>query len=78
MEVNTSGAGSSYDVLLPERKFIEMYRNMGGYLITLASDTHSEDKAANAFTETVAMLKEIGFRHIYKYEKRVPIQCTIA
>lgn len=77
MEINTSGIGGTYDVLLPERKFIEMYRDMGGYLITFASDEHSVEKAANAFPETLALLKELGFKHIYKYEKRVPVQCTI-
>jgi histidinol-phosphatase (PHP family) len=77
MEINTSGIGGTYDVLLPERKFIEMYRDMGGYLITFASDEHSVEKAANAFPETLSLLKEIGFKHIYKYEKRIPIQCTI-
>ncbi len=77
LEVNTSGVGGSYDALLPERKFIEMYRDMGGYLITFASDEHTVEKAANAFPETLALLKELGFKHIYKYEKRVPIQCTI-
>lgn len=77
LEVNTSGVGSSFDVLLPERKFIEMYRDMGGYLITLASDEHNVEKAANGFTETISMLKELGFKHIYKVEKRIPVQCTI-
>ncbi len=77
MEINTSGIGGAYDVLLPERKFIEMYRDMGGYLITFASDEHTVEKAANAFPETLALLKELGFKHIYKYEKRIPIQCTI-
>ncbi|MBQ9745518.1 MAG: histidinol-phosphatase HisJ family protein [Clostridia bacterium] len=76
-EINTSGIGSAYSVLLPDEQFIKLYRDMGGYLVTLASDAHSAEKAANAFSETVALLKKLGFKHIYRIEKRIPVQCTI-
>ncbi len=77
MEVNTSGIGGPFSVLLPDRKYLEMYRDMGGYMITLGSDAHAAEKAANAFPETIALLKELGFKHIYKVEKRIPVQCTL-
>jgi histidinol-phosphatase (PHP family) len=77
LEVNSSGIGSGYSVLLPSEEFIKLYRDMGGYLITLASDAHTADKAANAFPETIALLKRLGFPHIYRFENRIPIQCTI-
>ena len=77
MEVNTSGIGSSYSVLLPDIEFIKLYRDMGGYLITLGSDAHTEPKAANAFPETLSLLKNLGFKHIYYFEKRIPVQCSI-
>jgi histidinol-phosphatase (PHP family) len=77
MEVNTSGIGSSYSVLLPDIEFIKLYRDMGGYLITLGSDAHTEAKAANAFPETLSLLKNLGFKHIYYFEKRIPVQCSI-
>ena len=77
MEVNTSGIGSSYSVLLPDIEFIKLYRDMGGYLITLGSDAHTEEKAANAFPETLSLLKNLGFEHIYYFEKRAPVQCAI-
>ena len=76
-EVNTSGIGSAYSVLLPDVEFIKLYRDMGGYLITLGSDTHTVERAANAFPETIALLKELGFKHIYRFENRIPVQCTI-
>ena len=77
LEVNTSGIGSGYSVLLPDEKFIKLYRDMGGYLITLGSDAHTAEKAANGFNETLSLLKDLGFSHIYRYEKRTPIQCKI-
>jgi histidinol-phosphatase (PHP family) len=77
LEVNTSGIGSAYSVLLPDEKFLKLYRDMGGYLITLASDAHAAEKAANGFTEALALLKNLGFPHIYRFENRIPVQCKI-
>jgi histidinol-phosphatase (PHP family) len=77
LEVNSSGIGSSYSVLLPDEKFIKLYRDMGGYLITLGSDAHTSEKAANGLSEALSLLKDLGFPHIYRYEKRTPIQCKI-
>lgn len=77
LEVNTSGIGSAYSVLLPDEYFLRLYRDMGGYLITLASDAHSAEKAANGFSETLALLKKLGFPHIYRFENRIPVQCQI-
>ena len=76
LEINTS----SYDLLkdtMPGRELVQRYYDMGGYLVTLGSDAHVADKAAKAFDEAVAMLKEIGFENIYYYKDRKALQCKL-
>lgn len=79
LEVNTSCIyeNSKYNSLMPEEWIIELYKEMGGYLITLASDAHIASNCANNFMEVVRVLKEIGFKYIYYYKDRYPIQCFI-
>ena len=61
---------------MPERRIIEMYKDMGGYLITTGSDAHIEENSANGFDMLYNMLKEIGFENTYYYKNRCAIQCA--
>lgn len=76
-EINTSGIGSSYSVFLPDEEFITLYRDMGGYMLTIGSDAHNEERVANGFPEALALVKKLGFTHIYLFKDRTPIQCTL-
>lgn len=76
LEINTS----SFDLLndtMPGRELVQRYFDMGGYLITLGSDAHAAEKAAKAFDEAIAMLKEIGFINLYYYKERKAQQCKL-
>lgn len=76
LEVNTS----SFDTLgdfMPGREIIKRYKDMGGYLITLGSDAHVSKNAAVHFEEAKSELREMGFEHVYYYEKRKPFAIKI-
>lgn len=73
LEVNTSGIGSFYGEYMPYGSIVERFREMGGYLITLASDAHTADRVGNGFADVAQMLKEIGFTNAYYYKQRMPI-----
>lgn len=79
LEVNTSclNNNNQYNNLMPEKWIINMYKEMGGYLITLASDAHIAINVGNHFDDVLKVLKEIGFKNIYYYKDRYPIQCAI-
>lgn len=79
LEINTSCVfeGSGYCELLPEKKIIKQYKEMGGYLITTGSDAHVAANAANGFGELYGTLKELGFRNVFYYKNRCAVQCTI-
>lgn len=79
LEVNTSCVyeGSGYCEYLPNKSILEMYKSMGGYLITTGSDAHIAENAANGFDKLYDMLKEIGFDYAYYYKDRKAIKYEI-
>lgn len=76
LEINTS-AYSFMNQFIPDKKIIKQYYDMGGRLVTLASDAHIAENASNHLEIAVAMLKEIGFENIYYYENRKPKEIKI-
>lgn len=52
------------------KEVLEMYRQLGGKLITLGSDAHSKAYVANNFDLATQLIKECGFNSVYYYEKR--------
>lgn len=76
LEVNTA----SYAILgdfLPEVEILKRYYAMGGYLITLGSDAHAPKDAAKHLESARDVLKEIGFKNTFFYEKRRPYQISL-
>lgn len=60
--------GQIHDFHLKE--VLELYKNLGGKLITLGSDAHGKDYVSNNFNLATELLKECGFNSVYYYEKR--------
>ena len=76
LEVNTSCYGSM-GVWMPTADIIRQYYELGGRLITVGSDAHVTEHAASYIPQALAMLKEIGFEHVYYYKGRKPYSVGI-
>lgn len=70
MEINTSGIGTRFGALMPERWIIEKFKSMGGQYITLGSDAHAPENVGKGFVEAIELLKSLGFEGYYYFEKR--------
>ena len=77
LEINTSGLDTPIDSFFPEEKYVRWYKEMGGALVTIASDAHSSDRIGYGFDRAKKMLKDIGFDGYYYYKKRKPIKVNI-
>lgn len=60
LEVNTSTLASA-GMTLPSRDLLALYRDCGGRLLTIGSDAHAPSSMARGFTETVDLLRALGF-----------------
>lgn len=72
MEINSSCMyeGSGYCEFLPEEWIVELYKSLGGKLITTGSDAHAAKNSALNFKLLYNMLKKIGFDKAYFYQNR--------
>ena len=73
IEVNTSGYRYGLETAMPSIDILKLYKENGGEIITLGSDSHVESTLAFYFKETLDQLKGIGFKYITTFENRQPI-----
>lgn len=79
LEVNTSCMPiKQYGKPVPNLVHLKMYRELGGELITIGSDSHKGADIGTGIDETIEFLKEAGFRYVASYEDRKPTLRPIA
>ncbi|MFT8321160.1 MAG: histidinol-phosphatase HisJ family protein [Bacillus sp. (in: firmicutes)] len=72
LEINTSGWRTDLNESLPSKDILILYRQLGGELLTIGSDSHFVETVGAHFEEACTLAKECGFTHLYTYEKRKP------
>ena len=72
IEVNTGGVKKGMRELHPCTDVIRRYRELGGEIITIGSDSHEDQHIADAFPKAAEILKECGFKYYTIFEKRLP------
>lgn len=77
IEINTSGLRQDVGIQFPSRDLLELYKSLGGNIITLGSDTHGTGTFMYKFEEIKIILKEIGFNEIYMFDKMKPFKIKI-
>lgn len=71
LEINTSGLRQKINTTLPPVELIKRYYNCGGRLITIGSDSHIPEDVGKGISDTIPVLKEIGFKSILIFENQV-------
>lgn len=77
IEINTSGLRQEVGVQFPDIELLKLYKELGGEIITLGSDTHGTSTLMHKFDDIKSMIKEIGFEYIYKFDKKIPVKIKI-
>lgn len=72
LELNTGGLERGMGDFNPCMGVLRRYRELGGELITVGSDSHDEKELAAHFDLAAEALRACGFRYYTVYEKRVP------
>ena len=73
IEVNTSCFKYNLPDLTPSRKIIELYKSLGGEIITTGSDAHATGFLACNFKYIYDYLKSIGFEYVCTFDKMKPL-----
>ncbi len=76
LEINTKSVfkhkEGGFSRYLPDPAILNRYRQMGGKMITLGSDSHFPGTFAVCFSETVEYLKSLGFTESVYFKGRQP------
>lgn len=73
IEVNTSSHRYGLSDSMPSSDLLCLYRDLGGKIVTIGSDSHSPAHLGTYLQETKNHLKSLGFQYICTYQKRQPI-----
>ena len=77
LEIKTSGLNTPFNELMPNISIIKHYKELGGHLITVAGDAHVPQNIGSGFTQTIKILKTLGFDSYYYFKKRRPQKVII-
>ena len=73
IEVNTSCFRYGLKDWTPSMDILKLYKELGGTIITIGSDSHDRKHLAARIDEAKDMLKQLGFTSFYTFEKMKPI-----
>lgn len=73
LEVNTATTRYGIEDMTPAAGILQLYRALGGELLTIGSDSHKPTDLGCDIAPTQARLRELGFRAFYTYERMQPI-----
>ena len=77
IEVNTSSHRYDLVDLTPSRDILKLYKELGGNIITIGSDSHKREHLGAYIKETKTELKKLGFEYYCTFEKMKPVFHTL-
>lgn len=73
IEINTSSFKYGLKDLMPSRAILKRYRELGGEVITIGSDTHETEHLADHIPEVKTELRKLGFDRFCTFDKMKPV-----
>lgn len=73
IEINTSGLRNpKIKETFPSLKYLQMFRKLGGEIISIGSDAHTVEDLGTGTFEGIKLAEEAGFRYIAYFKERKP------
>lgn len=73
IELNTSSFKYGLKDLMPSRAILRRYRELGGTLITIGSDTHETVHLADHIPQVKQVLREMGYPYFCTFDRMRPV-----
>ncbi len=72
LEINAAGLFAAVGKAQPDAEVLKLYKNCGGKIITVGSDSHAVQNIGRGIPEALDILRKAGFDQITVYENRTP------
>lgn len=72
IEINTSGLRQNYGDTFPSLKYVKLFRDLGGELLSVGSDAHTVEDLGKGIAEGAEIAKAAGFTRLCYFKKRKP------
>lgn len=72
IELNTSSFRYGLKDLTPSREILKLYRELGGKILTIGSDSHKPEHLGAYIEETMKELKDMGFEYYCTFDQMEP------
>lgn len=72
IELNTSGFRQTYGKPFPHREILQLYKDLGGTVLTLGSDAHCPQDVGGGIAEGTVLAKECGFDKVCYFLRHEP------
>ena len=73
IEINTSGIRQGVGHTFPSMKYVKMFRDLGGEILTLGSDAHKPQDIGCNITDGIELARAAGFRQLCWFKDRKPV-----
>lgn len=72
IEINTSGLRQKYGDVFPSLKYVRMFRELGGEVLSIGSDAHTVEDLGSGIAEGAKIALEAGFEYLCYFKERKP------
>lgn len=72
IEINTSGYRQGYGNSFPDLKYVKLFRDLGGEIISIGSDAHTVEDLGDSIEKGIQTAFDAGFTRICVFKKRKP------
>lgn len=72
IEINTSGLRQKYGRAFPELKYVKLFKDMGGEIISLGSDAHFVEHLGAHIGVGADIARQAGFDRVAYFERHIP------
>ena len=72
IEINTSGLRQKYGDVFPSLKYVKLFRELGGEILSIGSDAHTVADLGSGITEGAKVALEAGFKYLCYFKERKP------
>lgn len=77
LELNLSGLRRQSKLLLPTIDYLKRFRELGGEVVTIGSDSHTSNTVGDYISDGMELLAEAGYNYFSFYKERKPTMLRI-